>query len=112
MRELMSLSIEDRVKIQEFSQKHKKKGSIVQKVVEKSDEEIEAEKDEAFEQQVKLLHEKQERNSALERQFSYSTGGNDVNTGVDEDNMEGAMPETKGGSVNDDLDHLIDQELN
>jgi hypothetical protein len=41
-----------------------------------------------------------------------STGGNDVNAGVDEDNME-TMPEaSKSGSVNDDLDHLIDQELN
>ena len=40
------------------------------------------------------------------------TGGNDVNAGVDENNMEGAMPESKGGSVNDDLDNLIDQELN
>ena len=41
-----------------------------------------------------------------------STGGNDVNAGVDENNMEGAMPDSKGGSVNDDLDNLIDQELN
>ena len=60
MRELMSLSIEDRLKMQEFNNKHKNntKTSIVQKVVEKSDEEIEAEKEDAFEKQVAALHEK------------------------------------------------------
>ena len=111
MRELMSLSIEDRLKLQEFSNKHNKSHSIVQKVV-KSDEEIEADKEDAFEKQVAALHEKQEKNEALESQFSMSTGGNDVNAGVDEDNME-TMPEaSKSGGVNDDLDHLIDQELN
>jgi hypothetical protein len=57
----MSLSIEDRLKMQEFNNKHKNntKTSIVQKVVvEKSDEEIEAEKEDAFEKQVAALHEK------------------------------------------------------
>jgi hypothetical protein len=57
MRELMSLSIEDRLKLQEFSNKHNKSHSIVQKV-EKSDEEIEADKEDAFEKQVAALHEK------------------------------------------------------
>ena len=57
MRELMSLSIEDRIKLQEFSNKHHKKNSIVQKV-EKSDEEIEVDREDAFERQVASLHEK------------------------------------------------------
>lgn len=47
MRDLMSLSMEDRIKMQDFNKKHKK-NSVVQKV-EKSDEEIEAEKEDAFE---------------------------------------------------------------
>ena len=40
---------------------------------------------------------------------------NDVNAGVEEDRMDPVpnFPEvSKGGSVNDDLDQLIDEELN